>query len=75
MLATLLHVAFAGGDGWGIMFGDVGDGDARPGEEMAVVDGVEPCLFGGAACGGVQKVDRLLDSSYIEEKIGLSRGG
>ena len=53
MLATLLHVAFAGGDGWGIMFGDVGDGDARPGEEMAVVDGVEPCLFGGAARGGV----------------------
>ena len=52
-MATLLHVAFAGGDCWGVMFGDVGDGDARPGEEVAVVDGVEPCLFGGAARGGV----------------------
>ena len=75
MLVALLHVAFAGGDGGGVVFGDVSDGDARPGEEVTVVDGVEPCLFGGAACGGVQKVDRLLDSSYVEEKIGLSRGG
>ena len=68
-------MAFAGGKCWGVVFGNGSGGDARPGEEVTVVDGVEPCLFGGAASGGVEKVDSVLDASDVEEKIGLSRCG
>ena len=75
MLATLLHVAFAGGDGGGVVLGDGGGGDARPGDEVTVVDGVEPGLFCGAASSGVEEVDSVLEASDVEKKIGLSRGG
>ena len=68
-------MALTGGQGFGVEFLDGGVSNGRPCVEKTLFNGLQPCFFSGAACGGMEECNQVGLAACVKEEIGLDAVG